>query len=93
MTYNKEFEYRGYQMNIKIEKDTKIEKRIDGNRWHTITTNCMGYDNYYQKDEVLDNALEVYLFNAENKAKEYIDKKLDNTTDDFTKRLNSLGFK
>ena len=93
MTYNKEFEYRGYQMNIKIEKDTKIEKRIDGNRWHTVTTNCMGHDNYYQKDEVLDNALEVYLFNAENKAKEYIDKKLDNTTDDFTKRLNSLGFK
>jgi DNA-binding protein YbaB len=53
----------------------------------------MAHDNYYQKDEVLDNALEVYLFNAENKAKEYIDKKLDNTTDDFTKRLNSLGFK
>ena len=93
MTYNKEFEYRGYQMNIKIEKDTKIEKRIDGNRWHTVTTNCMAHDNYYQKDEVLDNALEVYLFNAENKAKEYIDKKFDNTTDDFTKRLNSLGFK
>lgn len=30
---NKQFEYRGFNFNIKVELNTKVEKRIDGERW------------------------------------------------------------
>ena len=42
---NKQFEYRGFNFNIKVELNTKVEKCIGGERWHTVTTNCMDADN------------------------------------------------
>ena len=51
---NNQFEYRGFNFNIKVELNTKVEKRINGERWHTITTNCMDADNYYKKEEVYE---------------------------------------
>lgn len=89
---NKQFEYRGYEFNIKVELNTKIEKRIDGDRWHTVTTNCMGYDNYYVKDEVNDKLIVIYVQDAERIAKKYIDHKIDGEPSP-DERLKELGFK
>ena len=91
-TANKQFEYRGFKFNIKVELNTRVEKRIDGDRWHTVTTNFMDVDNYYQKEEVLDKFLEMQIGDSERYAKEYVNKKLDGESP-IDKRLSSLGFK
>ena len=90
-TVNKQFEYRGFKFNIKLELNTRIEKRIDGDRWHTVTCNCIDVDNYYKKEEVLDKFLEMQIYDSERYAKEYVDKKLDGEKP-VDKRLSDLGF-
>jgi len=89
---DKQFEYRGFNFNIKVELNTKVEKRIDGERWHTIIVNCMDSDNYYKKEVVNDRFLVMCVLNYESLAKKYVDEKLDGkpTADE---RLSELGFK
>ena len=89
---NKQFEYRGFNFNIKVELNTKVEKRIDGERWHTITTNCMDVDNYYKKEEVNDKYLVGCVQDCERLAKKYVDEKLDGKPSPDA-RLSELGFK
>lgn len=89
---NKVFEYRGYKFNIKVELNTRTERRMDGERWHTVTTNCMGFDNYYSKAEVQDDVLILKINAEEILAKEYIDKKLDGNPS-VDQRLTEMGFK
>ena len=89
---NKQFGYRSYNFNIKVEFNTRVEKRIDGDRWHTVTTNCMDYDNYYEKEEVKDKFLEIVVADAERYAKEYVNNKLDGIKP-HNERLSELGFK
>ena len=89
---NKQFEYRGFNFNIKVELNTKVEKRIDGERWHTITINCMDVDNYYKKEEVNDKLLVMYVQDCERLAKKYVDEKLDGKPSPDA-RLSELGFK
>lgn len=89
---NKQFEHRGFNFNIKVELNTKVEKRINGERWHTVTTNCIDVDNYYKKDEVSDNFLVVYVQDCERLAKKYVDEKLDGKPSPDA-RLSELGFK
>lgn len=86
---NKQFEYKGHKFNINVEFDTRI---IDGERFHTITTNCMDNDNYYVKEECSDKFLTLYVVACEENAKKYIDKKL-NTNQSLDERLTKLGFK
>lgn len=90
---NKEFEYKGYKFNIKVELDTKVERRINGSRWHTVTTNCMDYDNYYDKMEIKDEFLETCVKNMEKKAKEYVDLKDYRGESHYENRLLAMGFK
>ena len=89
-TLNKVFEYRGFKFNIKLELNTKIEKRIDGDRWHTVTTNCMDSNNFYTKNEVKDENLEQCIKEIQNNAKIYVDKQLGGPTD--IQRFINLGF-
>lgn len=89
---NKQFEHRGYNFNIKVELNTKVEKRLDGERWHTVVTNCLGVDNYYKKELVKDSNIETYVQYCERLAKKYVDDKLDKTST-VDKRLTDLGFK
>jgi hypothetical protein len=51
--FNKVVQYEDYKINIKIELFTKIEKRPDGNSWHTLTVNDMGFGSYYKHYDVL----------------------------------------
>ena len=89
---NKQFEYRGFKFNIKVELNTKVEKRIDGERLHTVTTNCMDADNYYKKEEVNDKFLVMCVQDCETIAKKYVDEKLDGKQSP-DERLSKLGFK
>lgn len=89
---NKQFEHRGFNFNIKVELNTKVERRIAGERWHTVTTNCIDVDNYYKKEEVSDNFLVVYVQDCERLAKKYVDEKLDGKPSPDA-RLSELGFK
>jgi len=89
---DKEFKYRGYRFNINVALNTRVEKRLGGERWHTVTVNCMDFFNYYKKEDVKDQFLELCVQDAERLAKRYIDEKEDGekSADD---RLSALGFK
>ena len=89
---NKEFEYRGFNFNIKVELNTKVERRIGGERWHTVTINCMNLDNYYNKEQINDKLLVLYVQDCERVAKKYVDAKLDEKPR-VDERLSELGFK
>lgn len=90
---NKQHEYRGYKFNIKVELNTRIEKRIDGKREHMITINDMGPSNYYQqhlaKTHNLVETIELMIKNAEK----WVDKIIDDTKSPEELLLESLGFK
>jgi hypothetical protein len=92
MDMNKEFEYKNHTFNIKVELNTKVERRPNGNRWHTVTINCMDNDNYYKKAEVLDEKLVDHIKFGEQLAKKYIDEKLSKVNP-IDERLSKLGFK
>jgi C4-type Zn-finger protein len=89
-TKNKEFKYKGYSFNIKIELFSSIERRINGQVLHTLTINDMGASNFYIKKEVLDENIEKEIFELEHKAKAYVDNKSE--TREIDLRLEKLGF-
>jgi len=91
-TMNKQFEHRGYNFNIKVELNTRVERGMNGDRYHTITVNCMDKDNYYVKEEVNDKHLTLYIHSAIIVAQKYVDEKIDGVST-ADKRLTELGFK
>ncbi len=95
---NKTFSYRGYEFNITVFLNTTIERRINGERFHTIRVNCLGADNYYSKTEVSDSKLAQYIEHELNLVRNYVDKRFDpNKVDDSETQktidlLTNLGF-
>ena len=89
---NKEFDYKGYKFNTSIELNTKIEKRIDGKRWHTIITNCMGGNNYYQKEDIETFQIEEAVEKHKQNAIDYIDKLTYEKKSFEEMLLSELGF-
>ena len=75
MELNKQLTYKKYRFNVNLVLDTTMERRIDGLRRHTITINCMDFDNYYSKIEVDHDKLQSSLDLVENQAKSYVDAK------------------
>lgn len=49
---NQQFEYKGKNFNIKIEKNIRAERHIGGDRYHRLTVNDMGHSQYYKTYEV-----------------------------------------
>lgn len=88
----KECEYRGYKFDIEVRLNTRVEKKIDGERWHTVITTIMDIANYCEKEEVKDEFLELFVFEAEKSAKKCIDEKEDGKKP-IHQRLSALGFK
>lgn len=89
---NKEFEYRGYKFNIKVELETRVTKEINGDKYHTVLINDMGPGNYYKKEEVRDSLLEKALYSLEKRAEDYVNKIIDGRPS-HDERLTKLGFK
>lgn len=91
MSLNKKIEYKGYQFNIKLELNTKIEKSIQGKRFHRITINDTGHGSYYSSELIQDDSLEEHLNKIERLAREYVDSTFTQNSD-IDKRLLKLGF-
>ena len=90
---NKEYEYRGYKFNIKVELNHKIEKRIDGKREHKITLNDMGVTNYYQTHLAETHNLEEIIFYMTEDAEKWVDTRIDGDKTSEQLLLEHLGFK
>ena len=84
----KSYEYRGYSYIIEIILNTRAEKRIDGERWHTIILCGTPAE---KQEEVRDKYLEITLEDFERFAKKYVDKIIDGVPL-ATDRLSKLGF-
>lgn len=51
-TYYKKFEIQGHKFITKIELDQRIEKRLNGRRFHLITTSYLGAQNWEYSHEI-----------------------------------------
>jgi len=84
----KKYEYRGYAYTIEIILNTRVEKKINGERWHTII--LCGTPTEKQED-VRDKYLEMTIEDFERFAKKYVDKIIDGVPP-ASDRLSKLGF-
>jgi hypothetical protein len=99
---NKQFEYKGYKFNTSVELNTKAEKHIGGRIWHTVITNCLGGNNYYDKEEIVmekslvsdtnQTTLELCIIRQRYKAEEYIDKLTYTPKTEAEELLEQMGF-
>ena len=92
-TMNREFNYAGYRINVKVELRVRAEKHPGGKVWHKITINDMGSCNYYQTREVEDSNLVIAIDEMETAAKLWINTRESEMNLVGDKRLASLGFK
>jgi hypothetical protein len=90
-TLNKLFAYNGYLFNIKVDLEDKIEKKLNGRVWHTVTVNDTGASNYYQRFEVEDDELHTAITCCQEKCIAFVDNATNRTKAE--KILNNLGFK
>ena len=89
---NKQFEYKGYQFNTSVELNTRAERRPNGKVWHTIITNCLGGNNYYQKEDVETFHLEECIGKHYQSVIDYIDKLTYKSQSFEEQLLSGLGF-
>lgn len=91
--YTKIMKYKGYEFEINITLNSKIERHINGKRYHSLNTKCLNYDNLDIIDmEFEQNLLSFYLIKNDNNIKEMVDKILNiNLTDDEI-ILTNCGF-
>ena len=94
-TLNKEFSYRGFVFNIKVELHAENERRIGGKTKHRVTSNCMGANNYYRISTCEDYELIDTIETETRLIYKYVDGILDNEEDvsPIVKELTDLGFK
>jgi len=86
----KKYEYRGYTYTIDIALNTKVEKSISGERWHTITLND-STEELKKWEEVKDKYIEITIEDFERFAQKYFDKIIDGVPSS-SDRLSKLGF-
>jgi len=87
----KELVYREYRFDINVSLNTKVEKTVNGRRYHTMFVNCLSDRQYTQMEVFEDSSLESVISTAEYLAKKYVDEQIDGTAD-TQKRLQALGF-
>lgn len=94
MAMTKEFNYRGYLFTIVVTLNKKIEKCIDGKRWHHVMIKTMndGGDGFLETRDPEDAHLESTIVQLTGLAKEWVNAKLDGVQPE-DKRLTDLGFK
>lgn len=92
MEMNKIHEYRGFKFNIKVELNYKVEKKINGVKYHKITLNDMGPSNYYKSYLCETDILLSYISDMINSAEEWVDNLIDGPKPFEQKILESIGF-
>lgn len=88
---NKEFAHKSYNFNISVDLDIRVERKMNGKRWHKVVINDMGFSNFYIEKEVEDDSLLDAIHGLENKAIEFVDKVDRDSASDV--RLYDLGFR
>ena len=89
---SKEFEYKGYKFNTSVELNARVERRMDGKKFHKIITNDMGMGSFYISSEVEDDELKEAVSHHENEAKMYVDKREKKNLTPLQELLSSCGF-
>lgn len=91
---NKVLEHRNYKFNIKVDLNSRGEKRLGGRREHLVTVNDMGSGSYYQKYYIDSKEdLTIKILGIERETTAYIDSKLDGQKSVEETALTSLGYK
>jgi len=72
-TFNKKWEYKGYEFETTVELDARIEKHIGGRRWHRLNVKITKDYQYATFDEVLSTDLFDMINQQEQSAKDYVD--------------------
>jgi len=91
-TMNREFHYRSYKFNVKVELNTKIEKRMGGDSFSRITLNDMGGTSYYEVKEVNNQILTESIQKMENDARHFVDIREKKEFSPLQASLLELGF-
>ena len=73
--YNQIFVYKEAQFNINVKLNHKIEKRINGDRFHLVTINHMGTANWITTKETLTNDLQETIYLVKDQAMAWIDER------------------
>jgi len=89
---NKEFEYKGYKFNTSVELNARVEKRMDGKKFHKIITNDMGGGNFYIESEVEDEELKEVISSHETQSKLYVDNREKKNLSPLEELLSECGF-
>lgn len=91
-TMKRDIPYKGFKISFVVDLNTLVERRMNGNRYHTVEVTCS--DNMYNRTfyKVEDSVLVKTVEKIEQDVKDYIDDKLKGlkTPDE---RLHKLGFK
>jgi hypothetical protein len=88
---NKQFQYRGYKFNIKVELNYSVERHPNGKKLHKITLNDMGVNNYSKSFEVEEPYITGTISALEITAQKYTDGKLDGIPS-VNQELTDMGF-
>lgn len=94
-TWNKEYEYRNYTFNIKVELCTDLNTPGNPDQYHTVLINDMGVTNYYDKFKVIKSQteciLEQEIQKGINRAKNFVEERENLSQGE--KLLINMGFK
>lgn len=86
---NKKIEYLGVEINIKVLLNYRVEKRINGKKYHKIIVTDNGGGFILSNEKVTDKELETSIINLVNLAKNHIG--VDEVNNVVL--LTNLGFK
>lgn len=87
---SKVFAYKNYKFNVKVELDFRVEKKINGNRFHRVTMSDMGSSNWFQEKEVLTKELSETISHFQIQAEMFVDDRDKRSEEE--KFLASIGF-
>lgn len=89
--YTKVVKYRDYNIKIMVKLNAMMERRIDGEIYHTIETEIKELK-YFVSATITDKLLEYSIIEAEDFAKQYINTYIDKPLSRMEEKLISMGF-
>ncbi len=90
---NKQVEYKGHKINIKIDLDYQGKSMKNLAPYYEVIVNDMGNGNYYIKYHVKPDELEEELSRIEEITKEHFDGLINSSKSETEILLEKLGYK
>jgi len=93
MQLRKTHNYKNFEFIILVELNVKVERALDGARYHKVSINNSGHNNYYQVvNDVTDVTLNEVILKLINDAEAYVDGNTDKKYTPIQKGLLDMGF-